>query len=111
MLLCPKMLSNCHVFNRKKKNRDILLNIYLINKHKIIIAFYFELTFLFGFNAHFKDIVFSLDVRGLHYRSTIGLLLCMKMKQMKLLPPANGCCYEDTQLNMTVFCYPRIVFG
>lgn len=62
-----------------------LLNIYLINKHKIIIAFYFELTFPFGFNAHFIDVFFSLHMRELSHKSTIGLLLCMKMKQMKLL--------------------------
>lgn len=62
-----------------------MLNIYLINKHKIITAFYFELTFPFGFNTHFIDIFFSLDVRELNYKSTIGLLLCMKMKQTKLL--------------------------
>lgn len=46
----------------------------------MIIAFYFELTFPFGFNAHFRDIFFPLDVRELNYKSTIGLLLCMKMK-------------------------------
>lgn len=86
VLLDPKMLLNCHVLNRKMK-RDSLLNIYLINKHKIITAFYFELTFPFGFNAHFVDIFFSLDVRELNYKSTIGLLLCRKMKQMKLLFP------------------------
>lgn len=47
VLLCPKMLLNCHVFNRTMK-RDDLLNIYLINKHEIIVAFYFELTFRLG---------------------------------------------------------------
>lgn len=47
VLLCPKMLLNCHVFNRTMK-KDILLNIYLINKHEIIIAFYFELAFRLG---------------------------------------------------------------
>lgn len=47
VLLCPKMLLNCHIFNRTMK-RDDLLNIYLINKHEIIVAFYFELTFRLG---------------------------------------------------------------
>lgn len=82
----------------------------LINR--IIIAFYFELAFPFGFNAHFTDIFFSPNVRELNYNSTIGLPLCMKMKQMELLLPLHptGCCYEETQLSMTVLCCPEIVF-
>lgn len=104
VLLCPKMPLNCHVFNRKVKT-DILLNIYLINKHKIITAFYFELAFPSGFSAHSMDVLFPPDGRELNYRSTTELLLCMKVKQMKLLPlPPKGCCYEEIQLNMTVLC-------
>lgn len=84
-----------------------MLNIYLINKHKIITAFYFELAFPSGFSAHSMDVLLPPDGRELNYRSMTGLLLCMKVKQMILLPPSpKGCCYEEIQLNMTGLCYP-----
>lgn len=106
LLLCPKMPLNCHVFNRKMET-DILLNIYLINKHKIITAFYFELAFPSGVSAHSMNVLFPPDGRELNYRSTTGLLLCMKVKQMELLPPPpKGCCYEEIQLNVTGLWYP-----
>ena len=55
----------------------------------MIIVFYFELTFPFGFHAHSSDIFWSLDVRERNYRSTIGLPTLHEKKANAIASPAR----------------------